>query len=87
MMNSFPPLWANPAAGPEKYRLSARAVLAAVAERRPTKRILTLGGPRLTGDFVAEAAVFEPILTLAPQLPGRQCAPNAPRWARLGELE
>jgi riboflavin biosynthesis pyrimidine reductase len=55
----------------EKGPLSARAVLAAVAERRLSKLILTEGGPHLLGDFLAEGAVDELFLTLAPQVAGR----------------
>jgi riboflavin biosynthesis pyrimidine reductase len=46
-------------------------VLAAVKERRPSKFILTEGGPRLMGDFLTEGAVDELFLTLAPQVVGR----------------
>jgi len=55
----------------ESGPLSARAVLAAVAKRRPSKLILTEGGPRLMGDFLAEGLVDELFLTLAPQVAGR----------------
>jgi riboflavin biosynthesis pyrimidine reductase len=51
--------------------LSASTVLTAVAQRRPSELILTEGGPSLLADFLAEDALDELFLTLAPQVAGR----------------
>jgi riboflavin biosynthesis pyrimidine reductase len=58
--------------------LTASAVLAAIAERRPSRLILTEGGPRLMGDFMAEGALDELFLTVAPQAGGRDSALDKP---------
>jgi riboflavin biosynthesis pyrimidine reductase len=55
----------------ESWPLSARAVLAAVAQRRPARFILTEGGPRLMADFLAEGVLDDLFLTLAPQVASR----------------
>ena len=51
--------------------LSARSILEAVKRVRPCEVILTEGGPRLMGDFLAEKQLDELFLTLAPQIAGR----------------
>jgi riboflavin biosynthesis pyrimidine reductase len=59
-------------------RLSARAILQAVSDIRPTQIILVEGGPRLMGDFFAEQCLDELFLTLAPQVAGRDDASQRP---------
>jgi riboflavin biosynthesis pyrimidine reductase len=51
--------------------LSARSILEIVKHVRPCEVILTEGGPRLMGDFLAEKQLNELFLTLAPQIAGR----------------
>jgi riboflavin biosynthesis pyrimidine reductase len=51
--------------------LSARSILEAVGRARSCEVILTEGGPRLLGDFLAEKQLDELFLTLAPQIAGR----------------
>jgi riboflavin biosynthesis pyrimidine reductase len=51
--------------------LSVRSILKAVCRVRPCEVILTEGGPRLMGDFLAEKRLDELFLTLAPQIAGR----------------
>ena len=58
--------------------LSARAILQAVSDVRPTQIILVEGGPRLMGDFFAEQCLDELFLTLAPQVAGRDDAHERP---------
>ena len=58
--------------------LSARAILQAVSDVRPTQIILVEGGPRLMGDFFAEQCLDELFLTLAPQVAGRDDASERP---------
>ena len=58
--------------------LSARAILQAVGDVRPTQIILVEGGPRLMGDFFAEQCLDELFLTLAPQVAGRDDARERP---------
>jgi riboflavin biosynthesis pyrimidine reductase len=62
----------------ESGPLSAKAVLGAVVERRPDQHILTEGGPRLVGTFLAEGVLNELFLTLAPQLAGRDPLRDGP---------
>lgn len=58
-------------------RLSARSVLQEICRLRTARVVLVEGGPHLLGDFVAEGALDELFLTLAPQLAGRD--PTNPR--------
>ena len=58
--------------------LTARAVLAAIAQMRAGDMILVEGGPHLMGDFLAERCLDELFLTLAPQVAGRSDAQDAP---------
>jgi riboflavin biosynthesis pyrimidine reductase len=51
--------------------LSVRSILEAVGRVRSCEVILTEGGPRLMGDFLAEKQLDELFLTLAPQIAGR----------------
>jgi riboflavin biosynthesis pyrimidine reductase len=80
----------------EEGTLSAAAVLATVCDARPSDLILTEGGPRLIGDFLAERCLDELFLTLAPQVAGRDemterpglvsgknFAPASPLWGKL----
>jgi len=76
--------------------LSAWAVLEAVSHARQSEVILVEGGPQLLGDFLAEHALDELFLTLAPQIAGRdkqverlglvtgkRFAPEHPLWGTL----
>ena len=58
--------------------LSARAILAAVGRARWGDLVLVEAGPRLMGDFFAERQLDELFLTLAPQVAGRDEAPERP---------
>ncbi|HEX5504733.1 MAG TPA: dihydrofolate reductase family protein, partial [Thermomicrobiales bacterium] len=51
--------------------LAPRAVLAAIDRVRHCDLVLTEGGPRLLGAFIAERRLDELFLTLAPQVAGR----------------
>ena len=51
--------------------LSVRSILEVVERVQPCEMILTEGGPRLMGDFLAEKQLDELFLTLAPQIAGR----------------
>jgi riboflavin biosynthesis pyrimidine reductase len=59
-------------------RLSARSILDTVALIGPSALILVEGGPHLLGDFFAEGCLDEQFLTLAPQVAGRDGAPERP---------
>jgi riboflavin biosynthesis pyrimidine reductase len=76
--------------------LNARAILQEVTSVRQCDVILTEGGPRLFGDFLAEKCLDELFLTLAPQIAGRDghierpgivagkiFAPEHPLWGKL----
>ena len=76
--------------------LSTRAILQEVTSIRQCDVILTEGGPRLFGDFLAEKCLDELFLTLAPQVAGRDghierpglvagkaFAPEHPLWSKL----
>ena len=76
--------------------LNARAILQEVTRVRQCDVILTEGGPRLFGDFLAEKCLDELFLTLAPQIAGRDghierpgivagkiFAPEHPLWGKL----
>ncbi len=58
--------------------LSARAILDAVASEGGVERIVVEGGPRLLGNFLAEACVDELFLTLAAQVAGRDARAERP---------
>ncbi len=58
--------------------LSVRSILEVVSRVRPCEVILTEGGPRLMGDFLAEKQLDELFLTLAPQIAGRDDATERP---------
>lgn len=58
--------------------LSVRAILKAVGRVRPCEVILTEGGPRLMGDFLAEKQLDELFLTLSPQIAGRDDVTERP---------
>ena len=58
--------------------LSVRSILEAVGRVRPCEVILTEGGPRLMGDFLAEKQLDELFLTLAPQIAGRDNVTERP---------
>lgn len=77
-------------------RLSASAVLHAIARRGQQRLLLLEGGPTLMGDFFAESKLDELFLTVAPQVAGRvaalhrpgfvegvELAPQRPVWGRL----
>lgn len=77
-------------------RLSARAILQAIGDRRTVRFVLVEGGPRLLADFLAESCIHEQFLTLSPQVAGRgeagdrpglvvgqTFAPERPLWATL----
>jgi riboflavin biosynthesis pyrimidine reductase len=76
--------------------IEARSILEAVNQVRHCEVILTEGGPRLIGNFLAGHALDELFLTLAPQIAGRDdqaerpglvtgytFAPQHPLWSRL----
>jgi riboflavin biosynthesis pyrimidine reductase len=80
-------------------RVSAAAVLDALARERAYDIILTEGGPTLMSDFLAEGLLDELFLTLAPQVAGRSAAnprpgfvdgylfaPDHPTWATLLDI-
>ncbi len=80
--------------------LSARSILEEVTRVRQCDVILTEGGPRLFGDFLAEKYLDELFLTLAPQVAGRDghierpglvagkiFAPEHPLWGKLISLK
>ncbi len=80
--------------------LDASAVLQAVVRETPADTILTEGGPRLFADFLAEGLVDELLLTLAPQIAGRDdeserpglvagrsFAPDNAIWTRLASVK
>src|SRR5262249_8604648 len=52
--------------------VSARGVLDAIRRVRPAERILVEGGPHLLGDFVAERQLDALLLTLGPDVAGRE---------------
>ncbi len=58
--------------------LSVRSILEVVGRVRPCEVILTEGGPRLMGDFLAEKQLDELFLTLAPQIAGRDDTTERP---------
>ncbi len=77
----------------------AREVLAAIEEVRPARTILVEGGPHLMADFLAEGALDELFMTLAPQVAGRNedsarpglvegvlFAPHRPLWGTLSDV-
>ncbi|HEV2519977.1 MAG TPA: dihydrofolate reductase family protein [Thermoplasmata archaeon] len=81
-------------------RIRAREVLAGIRRQRPKARLVLLeGGPHLIADFVAEHALDELFLTIAPQISGRATdrvrlglvegrtfGPEDPRWGTLASL-
>ena len=80
--------------------LSAQAILKEVNHFRQCEVILVEGGPHLMGDFLAEQALDELFLTLAPQIAGRdgkverpglvmgkRFAPEDPRWGTLVSIK
>lgn len=80
-------------------RVSAAAILEAIAHERACDIILTEGGPTLMSDFLAEGLLDELFLTLAPQVAGRThanprpgfvdgylFAPDRPAWATLLDI-
>lgn len=84
----------------ESPEIQARQVLEAVQSVGPSKLILVEGGPRLLGNFLAEAVLDELFLTLAPQIAGRdgssarpglvaakRFAPEHPLWGDLTALK
>ena len=73
----LPPL-VRMAAVAEAGPLAARAALAAAGQERRCDLVLTEGGPRLLGAFVAERCLDELFLTLAPQVAGRDGAVSRP---------
>lgn len=81
-------------------RLSARAILQAISERRTMRLVLVEGGPRLLADFFADSCIDEQFLTLSPQIAGRgeadvrpglvvgrTFAPERPLWATLVSIK
>ena len=58
--------------------LSVRSILEAVKRVRSCEVILTEGGPRLMGDFLAEKRLDDLFLTLAPQIAGRDDVTERP---------
>jgi riboflavin biosynthesis pyrimidine reductase len=85
---------------PTSTRISARAILDAVAQQRPGDVILVEGGPALMADFFAEKCIDELFLTFAPQIAGRDrslerpgfvngklFAPDQPIWGHLAAVK
>jgi riboflavin biosynthesis pyrimidine reductase len=79
--------------------VTARALLDAVTRARPCDLVLVEGGPRLMGDLYAERLLDEQVLTLAPQVAGRDdtgvrpglvagrhLAPDHAVWGRLVDV-
>lgn len=88
------------AASADARSVSAREVLAALAQVRQSDLVLVEGGPQLMGDFFAEKRLDELFLTLAPQVAGRdgtterpglvsgrRFAPEQPLWGELVSLK
>jgi riboflavin biosynthesis pyrimidine reductase len=88
------------AVGADAAPLSARAVLDAVAQVRPSGLVLVEAGPQVMGLFFAERLLDELFLTLAPQVAGRDgnlarpglvagklFAPEHPIWGTLVGLK
>lgn len=84
---------------PGEGAISVASLLEALAREVPSDVILTEGGPRLMGDFLAERCLDELFLTLAPQVAGRadparrpgfagghEFAPTDPRWSTLVDV-
>lgn len=80
--------------------LTAAHVVDIVRQECAGDLLLVEGGPKLMGDFVAEACLDELFLTIAPQIAGRDgrldrpglvaskhFAPEDARWARLASLK
>jgi riboflavin biosynthesis pyrimidine reductase len=76
--------------------IRARAILRAVLQAQPGRRVLVEGGPRLLADFYRERLIDELFLTLSAQIAGREegdgrpsmvmgvhFAPRTPLWAKL----
>lgn len=83
-------------AAPDVQRVSAAAIMDAIARVQPSRVVLVEGGPRLMTDFFAERKLDEMFLTIAPQVAGRAAgvdrpgfvegglfAPNNARWSKL----
>ncbi len=62
----------------ESAFLSARSMVQAVCEVRPSQLILVEGGPQVLGAFLAEGLLDELFLTLAPQIAGRDAGTSRP---------
>jgi riboflavin biosynthesis pyrimidine reductase len=91
------PPWVRVSVGDTESSLSSRQVLDAITKILPSaSMILVEGGPHLMGYFIAEQAVNELFLTLAPHLAGRSkeedrmgivaeklLAPDHPAWGTL----
>jgi riboflavin biosynthesis pyrimidine reductase len=91
------PAWVRVMAGDNASSLTSRQILEAVLSIRPSASIILVeGGPHLIGYFMAERALNELFLTLAPQIAGRSdeedrmgivagkiFAPDHPVWASL----
>lgn len=58
--------------------LSAQAIIQAVCKERECGVLLVEGGPRVLGTFLAEGALDELFLTLAPQIAGRDTSTERP---------
>ena len=58
--------------------IPARAILDEMCRVSSAQRILIEGGPRLLGDFYAERLIDEQLLTLAPQIAGRDVGDGRP---------
>jgi riboflavin biosynthesis pyrimidine reductase len=84
---------------PGERTIAVRSLLDAVQRLRPSDIILTEGGPRLMGHFLAERCLDELFLTLAPQVAGRddpgrrpgfvsgqEFAPDHPLWSTLVDV-
>jgi riboflavin biosynthesis pyrimidine reductase len=81
---------------PETTKFRAQAIIQAVCRERECRILLVEGGPQSLGTFLAEGALDELFLTLAPQIAGRDnnterpglvvgqlFAPEHPLWGTL----
>lgn len=98
--SKLPPSVMIDIAGPGKL-LTSKEILGAVMRARPNcKIILVEGGPNLMGTFLADHALDELFLTMAPQIAGRtnsaerlglvssrNLAPSNPVWGKLISLK
>lgn len=84
----------------QEGRITAHAVLDAIAEVTRPQVILVEGGPQLMGDFFREGCLDELFLTLSPQVAGRDAgserpalvegavfAPERPLWGTLSSAK